>query len=62
MKGGEGYVVAAPGRLVRNPDFVVDGLPASEEELLLRLAAAGIDPEKCVPTLEAGPGWSEPGV
>jgi len=52
VKGGMGYVVARPGILVENPDFTVDRLPASEEELLLRLAAAGISPDEMVLRIE----------
>ena len=60
MKGGMGYVVAKPGILAKNPDFTVDRLPASEEELLLRLAAAGIVPDEMVLRIEEDDGEAYP--
>lgn len=48
MKSGHGFVVSADrSALVPNPPYIIDDLPRSEEEFMLRLTLAGIDPNDC---------------
>ena len=52
MKGGDYATFVGNGRFEAVPSFEIYNLPRNEEELLVRLSLADIDPSKCRISLE----------
>ena len=52
MKGGDYAMFVGNGRFEPVPSFEIYNLPRNEEELLVRLSLAGIDPSECRISLE----------